>query len=137
MKYRTKPFEIEAIQFTGTNFGEVQAFCGVRSARWNPDVDIQNFEHAGTYASWEDEEIVAEVYDYLHSTWVGVRAGDYIIRGSREEYYPCDPFVFNSKYELVINTENFDYGPSVIRTKDMTMYWDGTAFVKRLTDDGK
>lgn len=101
MRYKTKPFEIDAIQFTGDNWDAVQKFAGVRSAGWNPDVDIPNFTQAGTYAQWDDETITAEVYDYLHQTWVGVRDNDFIIKGSREEFYPCDPIVFESKYELI------------------------------------
>jgi hypothetical protein len=106
-KYKTKPFEVEAVQFTGDNWDEIQAFCGVRTAPWNPDVDIPNFAQSGTYAQWDDDNIVAEVFDYLHQTWVGVRANDYIIKGSREEFYPCDPIVFELKYQL-IEEGNFD-----------------------------
>jgi hypothetical protein len=64
MKYKSKPFEVEAVLFNG-------------------------------------ERIIAEVYDYLHDTWVGVKAGDYVIRGSKGEFYPCDPGVFHAKYEPV------------------------------------
>jgi len=103
VKYRTKPFEIEAIQFTGDNWDEVQAFCGTHSASYNSLVDIETFDHVESY--WPsytyDPRIVAVVWDYLHETWVGVHANDFIIRGSRTEYYPCDPIVFHSKYEEI------------------------------------
>lgn len=104
MRYKTKPFEVEAIQFTGNNWSEVNDFCGYRAASYDPDQDIPNFARAGTYSMWEDRNIIAEVFDYLHQTWVGVRANDYIIKGSREEFYPCDPIVFESKYEPVYAT---------------------------------
>lgn len=104
MRYKTKPFEVEAIQFTGNNWSEVNDFCGYRAASYDPNQDIPNFARAGTYSMWEDRNIVAEVFDYLHQTWVGVRANDYIIKGSREEFYPCDPIVFESKYEPVFAT---------------------------------
>lgn len=102
MKYKTKPFEIEAVQFTGSNWLEVRAFVGRRftNATKNGEaVYIVNFQKAGTYTEWTDKSIIGEVYDYLHETWVGVHEGDWIIKGSKNEFYPCDPEVFESKYE--------------------------------------
>lgn len=109
MRYKTKPFEIEAIQFTGENWSEVQKFCGQHSARYNPLMDIDTFDHVESYwpSHTYDPQIIAVVWDYLHETWVGVRVKDFIIRGSRTEYYPCDPHVFESKYEL-IEEGNYD-----------------------------
>lgn len=95
-KYRTKPFEIEAVLFTGDNFDEILDFVGYRYPDKYP---VPNFAVAGEYRFWEDSSIVAEVYDHLHSTWVGVKAGQYIIKGSKGEFYPCDPDVFHAKYE--------------------------------------
>src|SRR4051812_15361893 len=100
MKYKTKPFEVEAVQFDGNNWLEVRGFVGRRPAHATKDgeeVWIVNFQKAGTYVAWNDKDIVAEVYDYIHSTWVGVRVGDFIIKGSKGEFYPCDPEVFKSK----------------------------------------
>lgn len=96
--YKTKPFKVEAVKFTGDNFDELVAFTGSRTVE--PGWDIQNFQEAGTYVMWDDDEIVAEVWDYLHSTWVGVKVGQYIIKGGKGEFYPCDPDIFHSKYEL-------------------------------------
>ncbi len=99
-RYKTKPFEIKAIQFTGieANWWDVQNFCGYRVV---DDVAICNFQRAGTYRTWDDKEIVAEVYDKLHSTWVGVKYYQYIIEGAKGEYYPCDYDIFQSKYEVI------------------------------------
>lgn len=49
----------------------------------------------------DDPEIVAAVWDKLHSTEVGVKVGQWIIKGTKGEYYPCDPEVFEQKYERV------------------------------------
>lgn len=82
MRYKTKPFEVDAVRFDGTNGPELLEFTeGGFNVLDNPE-----------------SEIVAEVYDYLHQTWVGVRVGDYIIRGSEREYHPCAPKVFEAKY---------------------------------------
>lgn len=100
MKFRTKPFEIEAVQFDGYNFERVGMFVGKREGV-NPTHKICNFQKAGTYVDWRDESIVGEVYDKLHSTWVGVKPGQWIIKGAKGEFYPCDPEIFAAKYEAV------------------------------------
>jgi hypothetical protein len=84
MKFRTKPFEIEAVRFDGENVAEVAAFADnhfVQSAQKD------GFTHV--------------VYDKLHDTWVGVKAGQWIIKGQKGEFYPCDPEIFEAKYEPV------------------------------------
>lgn len=101
MKYRTKPFEIEAVVFDGDNFGEVQSFVGKREVKDTPGYFIDNFDDAREYLVDIEPGISAVVWDYLHQTWVGVRPGDYIIKGMKGEFYPCDPEVFTSKYEPV------------------------------------
>lgn len=106
MRYKTRPFEIEAIKFTGDNWTEVSNFAGFHTAGYNDTVSIANFDHVESYwpSMTYDPQIVAVVWDYLHETWVGVRVGDYIIRGMKGEFYPCDPEVFDSKYEPVYAT---------------------------------
>lgn len=42
-----------------------------------------------------------EVYDRLHDTWVNFEEGDYIIRGIKDEWYPCKSDVFEETYEKV------------------------------------
>lgn len=42
--------------------------------------------------------ITAEVYDELHDTWVGVKDGDYIIKGQKGEFYPHDGDLFPHAY---------------------------------------
>ena len=92
MKYRTKPLEIEAIQFTGDNYEEIKnwavledgtsAFQPVKDVVYGPGID---------YA----------IFDKLHQTLVGLNYNDYIIIGPKGEYYPCNPEVFAGKYEPV------------------------------------
>jgi hypothetical protein len=87
--YKSKPVKIEAIQFDGGNFGELAIFT---DGRFFP-VDEEDRD--------DDPEIVAQVLDVLHSTWVGVKVDQYIIKGTKGEFYPCDPEVFREKYERV------------------------------------
>lgn len=98
MKYVTKPFEIEAMRYynDGESFEKIQKWVGTHET---PNGHVHpNFDHASNWVM-NDENISAVVWDYLHQTWVGVRLGDYIIKGMKGEFYPCDPEVFNSKYE--------------------------------------
>ena len=77
MKFRTKPCEIEAVQWTGRNVVEIMRFVKNESAIiTNGVLIIKTLEG-----------------DMVAST------GDYIIRGLRGEYYPCKPDVFQKKYE--------------------------------------
>ncbi len=80
-RYRTKPCEILAIQYLGTedSFEEVREFCDNDSLFMkNNQVIIKTLEG-----------------DMIASP------GDYIIKGLRGEYYPCKPDVFEKKYELI------------------------------------
>jgi hypothetical protein len=48
-------------------------------------------------------DVTAEVYDYLHDTWVGVKDGDYIMQGIQGEFYPHDGPLFPEAYDEVTN----------------------------------
>jgi hypothetical protein len=106
-RYRTKPFEIEAVQFTGKNLMEIIDFA---------KTDIRSLTTA--------VGIDHEVYDYQHQTWIKFSAGDYIIKGMNGEFYPCVADVFEAKYEKL---------PTVVRTDgNVTWYGDGSMEVKEL-----
>ena len=78
--YRKKPVVIEAIQWTGCNFVDVERFVGEFS---------QQSEFTG---------------DLLIKTLEGIMrasAGDYIIKGVKGEFYPCKPDIFEQTYEEV------------------------------------
>lgn len=92
-KFRSKVIEIEAVQFTGENYEDVQelAHNGRHPLFFQVDEEDRG----------EDPEIIAQVYDKLHSTWVGVKKDQWIIKGLKGEFYPCDNEVFEAKYEPV------------------------------------
>ncbi len=131
MKYRTKPFEIEAIQFDGNNFKEIQAWSGFHDARHDEHTKIMNFNPIGTFSMSNDPEFKAEIWDYLHETWVLVKAGNYIIKGMKGEFYPCDAEVFESKYEPLYNTGG------MVESKDRSWRIDNCGYAEfgKLTDD--
>ena len=88
-RFRTKPVEIEAILFTGDNFEEIEVW----SDGYFNEIDEED--------RTDDPEATAEVFDVLHSTWILVKPGQWIIKGTKGEFYPCDDEVFRQKYEEV------------------------------------
>lgn len=76
-RYRTKPCEIEAVQWTGENILEIREFA-------HPNVRFQKHLFINTLEGRMKANI-----------------GDYIIKGLRGEFYPCKPDVFEKKYELI------------------------------------
>lgn len=81
MKFRKKPVEINAVQWTGANAADLLTFSefGVRVCR-SPEA-----------------QPVFEI-DTLEGTMRG-SVGDWLIRGVRGEYYPCKPDIFAETYE--------------------------------------
>lgn len=87
--WRKRPVTVPAIRWTGSNLAEVEAFTG--GPQWFAPVAPEDRE--------DDPERTAEVFDKLHSTWVGVHDGQWIIRGVKDELYPCDDEVLRETYE--------------------------------------
>lgn len=89
MKYRTKPIDIEAILWGGKDTTCLDDFCGLHWGR--ADAHDVPWHH-------DDKEQVV-IYNHLERQWICCPVGHYIIRGMKGEIYPCDPDVFNRKYE--------------------------------------
>lgn len=77
MKYRKKPVVIDAIQFTGVNFDEIEGFVG---------------DDYGKNA--KGESVIATLEGPLR-----ISPKDWIIKGVKGEFYPCKPDVFSATYE--------------------------------------
>ena len=80
MKYRKKPVTIEAIQWTGKNKEEIEAFVAN-----DKNVDVYN-----------NSIIIHTLEGNMFAS-----VGDYIIRGIYGEYYPCKPDIFMDTYDPV------------------------------------
>jgi hypothetical protein len=92
-KFRKKPVVIEAVQWTGFNFTESEAFMG---------------EPAG-HGRYDSPPLGAS--KRLISTLEGEMAaspGDWIIKGIKGEFYPCRPDIFAATYEPVESIEDCD-----------------------------
>ena len=85
-RYKTKPCEIEAVQFTRDNFEEVKNF-GEGSIK---DLIIERCPDGVAYCKVQTLEGIMLATEE-----------DFIIRGLRGEYYPCKPDVFKKKYEEI------------------------------------
>lgn len=87
-RYVTKPVEIEAILWSGGD---------------NDDA-VREFSVSSASYFWRKTGLgEAEVFDYLHDTWVKHFDGQYLIRGTKGELYPCDYEVFQQKYRPAHN----------------------------------
>lgn len=87
MRYRSKPSEIEAVQWLGDNLEEVEAF-GVKF-RYGPEAP-----------SLADPLKIKAGKDGAQG-YVPVPLGHWIVRqpGDLSDHWPVDPVYFDSKYE--------------------------------------
>jgi hypothetical protein len=79
-KYRKKPVVIDAVQWTGDNFHEVDEFTN-ETCLW-------------------DSEGLGLIIPTLEGDHLAC-VGDWIIRGVKGEFYPCKPDIFAWTYEPV------------------------------------
>lgn len=77
------PVEVDAVRFTGDNWAEMHEFTG--HVRPDGVTLVDAFREVIVARGG----IVAEVWDRLHSTWIGVKAGHWVVRGTEGEYYAC------------------------------------------------
>jgi hypothetical protein len=82
-RYRKKPVEIEAMQWSGDNYPQLHAWTGNRE---------------------DGHEIVAaaphglQLWVQANEAWLTLENGEWIIRDSRG-FYPCKPDIFEQNYE--------------------------------------
>ncbi len=92
-RYRKKPVEIEALQYTGDNKKECETFIE------------GNFDNTLNYPNIKTLEGVMRVSN-----------GDFIIRGVDGEFYPCKESIFKKTYDLVEDP----FGP--VTNEELEMY---------------
>jgi hypothetical protein len=88
-KYKTKPVEIEAIEWDETE----ETF----------EILKKNGMDYGHYNSHVEEKYIRNLGIVTLEGTMEAKKGDFIIKGLRGEFYPCKPDVFHMKYELSIN----------------------------------
>lgn len=92
-KYRKKPVEIEAFQYTGHLRDSSGRICV-------PEWAIEAFEN-GTliYMSFSPLHHPCDLYVRTLEGDMHAKVGDYIIKGIKGELYPCKPDIFEKTYE--------------------------------------
>lgn len=88
-RYRKKPIEIEAVQWTGSNLEEIKSFVG------------ESLQYDIVDVAWKVGKGVPCVHVVI-KTLEGDHVcseGDYIIKGIKGELYPCKPDIFAATYE--------------------------------------
>ena len=92
MRFRKKPVEIEAVQFTYPPTPELLAFCGDNIR------NIRKARHPGAKA--EADIVTLEDGSDGRAKHVATE-GDWIVKGVKGEIYPVKPDIFAATYEPV------------------------------------
>lgn len=92
MKYRKKPVVIDAWQFTK---------AGEDVSKWPDWIREYRYKDGFIVISRDDDEKVAGLSIPTLEGRMTASIGDWIIKGVKDEVYPCKPDVFEATYELV------------------------------------
>lgn len=98
-KYTKKPITIEAMLFDGTRE------CGTEIMKWISESRVASptlsagFSELTEYTSWVGGGYVDWKFEIetLEGT-LTAEPGDYIIKGTKGEFYPCKPDIFQQTY---------------------------------------
>jgi hypothetical protein len=88
-KFRKKPVEIEAVQWTGSNEDEIRGFVG----------EAVSFQDAIAFDEYIDGTPGTRALIRTLEGTMSAEAGDWIIRGVKGEFYPCKPDIFEATYD--------------------------------------
>lgn len=88
--YRKRPVLVMAVQFNGENVAEMRESM--------PTMEFVT-RNDGAFSS-RRADVLAQMWDPVHSTWVDVKEGDWIVRGIRGEHRLCKNGIFITTYEL-------------------------------------
>jgi len=92
MKYRKKPVEIEALQWTGVNHRPMHDFLEGKDKPLNTFGVNFYIDHSKV-----DGGLIIKTLEGEHLA----SKDDFIIKGVKGEFYPCKPDVFELTYEPV------------------------------------
>lgn len=89
-RYRKKPIVIEAIQWTGDNEAEIQAWAGADSFRV---LNAEDAEDSGNPEATAELRVAAN-----GNTWLPMNTGEWVLHDSAG-FYPCQADIFQATYE--------------------------------------
>lgn len=61
--------------------------------------DLVEFTHGQFRLVGYPRDVKAQVYDYLHDTWINVKKGDWVFCGIQGEFYPYDGELIKHGYD--------------------------------------
>lgn len=88
--FRKRPLAVEAVQWTGENFAELQAFAG-------ENVRYSDGEIPAGQMGWERGLLIRT----MANGWVPSPVGEWVIKGVAGEFYPCADSVLRASYVQV------------------------------------
>lgn len=103
-RYKSKVVEIEAVQFVSCNYNDLSLLA--QTSNTGDGIQCLSIDEVRSMfpgAEIGEELIQTKIYAVI-PTLEGphlAREGDWIIRGTEGELYPCKPSVFARKYEAV------------------------------------
>ena len=83
-EYRKKSVKVEAIRFTGDNV-----------------VNVKDFIDEEYWGGIDTEVTPNQIVIKTDEGQMRVSKGDWTIKGVKDEFYPCGPYVFEETYEQV------------------------------------
>ena len=86
MKYRSKPVEVEAVQLRWDTWSEMCEFVGVGSLAANKPEGVMLPDNK-----------IGLLIPTLEGLMLGSE-GDWVIKGTEGEFYPCKDSIFKRKY---------------------------------------
>lgn len=108
IKAMKKPVVIEAVQWTGNNFEEIKEFCGqLELPMENCPYDVAYCKYCSDWVMTSEDVSNCKDKDGIElyiRTLEGdhkARIGDYVIKGVRGEYYPCEKSIFEETYNIL------------------------------------
>ena len=124
-KFRTKIVEIEAVRYDGSNSMELW--------QWTEGLFKETIES-------EKSGFPGLIYDNLHETWIQVAVGQWIVRGAKGEFYPCDDETFHWKYEEIKEPDftfsgTLEYRDGVVTAEGFDVDANPNADARRVSDD--
>lgn len=90
MKFRKKPVIVNARRWEGGDYSWLSLFCGKNWGR---------AEAVGYDQETDDEQVV--VFNTASQAWLHIPVGQWIVRGTHGELYPCEDTIFAETYEAV------------------------------------
>lgn len=94
-KYRKKPVEIEALEWTGENHRTMYDFLE------NPFGETKEIKTSGSNFYINHGLVKGGLIILTKEGQHLASIGDYIIKGIHGEFYPCKPDIFHKTYEKV------------------------------------